>query len=134
MEGSLTAAKGPGGVAEGVVPGRNPCFQVLPLSVEVAQPISEAPPLKKRPDCTTMTIVEPYESVSGSTWVLCWLDLLVKGSLLSRRSVGLPPAAKARAVVVSVSSRATLTAMAARARQPEREIACMPDFSFSRLA
>ena len=52
---------GPGGVAYTVVLGRKPCVQVMPLSVLVAQPMSEAPPSVKRPDCMVETIVEPDE-------------------------------------------------------------------------
>jgi hypothetical protein len=32
----------------------------------------EPPPLKKRPDCETATIVDPNANESGSTCVLCW--------------------------------------------------------------
>src|SRR5215469_13080982 len=103
-----------------------PCVQVAPLSVEVAKPMSELPPSKKRPDWKTETMVEPKEKVSGSTCVLCWLEELVNGSELIRsRGFLAPVEAKARVAVVNVSNRATVTAMAARARQPEREIACM---------
>src|SRR5690242_21485474 len=69
------------------MPGKKPCFQVFPAFVLVAQPISELPPSKKRPDWNVATIVEPKAYVSGSTWVLCWLVLLVKGSLLSCTSL-----------------------------------------------
>jgi hypothetical protein len=53
------------------MPGRTPLVHETPLSVEVAHPMSEAPPLKKRPNCPAATIVEPNENVSGSTIVLC---------------------------------------------------------------
>ena len=81
--GSLIAENEPGGVAKVVVPGRKPFVQVVPLLLEVAQPISELPPLKMRPVWKAVTSVEPKENVSGSTSVLCWLLELVKGSLLS---------------------------------------------------
>ena len=66
-----------------VIPVRKPLVNVLPPSVEVAKPISEAPPLKKRPTWKAETIVEPKAKVSGSTSVRCWLVELVNGSLLS---------------------------------------------------
>jgi hypothetical protein len=50
--------------------------------VEVANPILEAPPLKKRPDWKVATMVLPKAKVSGSTYVLWLLSGLVKGSLL----------------------------------------------------
>src|SRR5260370_16492945 len=85
----------PDGVAKGVVPGRKPLVKLwLPL-VEVANPISEAPPLKKRPTWMVETRVEPKAKVSGSTSVRCWLVLLVNGALLSWTRVTL---AKARIV------------------------------------
>ena len=52
---------------------RNALLNVLPPSVEVAKPISEEPPLKKRPTWKADTIVEPNAKVSGSTSVRCWL-------------------------------------------------------------
>src|SRR5258708_37666391 len=73
----------PDGVAKGVVPGRKPLVKLLPPLVEVANPISEAPPLKKRPTWKVETRVEPKAKVSGSTSVRCWLVLLVNGALLS---------------------------------------------------
>ena len=40
------------------------------------------PPSKKRPVWNVATIVFPKANESGSTWVLCWLDVFVYGSLL----------------------------------------------------
>jgi hypothetical protein len=47
--------------------GRKPCVHEAPAFVEVAQPISDAPPPKNRPDWNAATIVEPKANVSGST-------------------------------------------------------------------
>ena len=58
---SLILAHGPGGVAYTVVPGRNPCVQVAPLSFEVAHPMLFAPPLENRPTWNEATMVEPKE-------------------------------------------------------------------------
>ena len=57
-----------------------PLVHDAPLFAEVAKPMSDAPPLKKRPNWAAATIVEPNEYVSGSTIVLCWLDAFVNGS------------------------------------------------------
>jgi len=38
----------PAGVEKGVVPGRKPLVKLFPPLVEVANPMSEEPPLKKR--------------------------------------------------------------------------------------
>src|SRR5262249_13008152 len=73
-EGSLTRSKGPlrtTGDDTLVMPGRKPCVQVAPPSVDVAKPMSLAPPSVNRPDWKTETIVLPFDSVSGSTWVAC---------------------------------------------------------------
>jgi hypothetical protein len=69
--GSLIALKAPGGLATVVVPGRNPLFQVLPLSDERAQPMLAEPPPKTRPTWKTETMVLPATKVSGSTSVRC---------------------------------------------------------------
>ena len=53
-----------------VVEGKKPWIKVSPPFVEVAKPILEAPPLKKRPDWKVDTIVLPKAKVSGSTCVL----------------------------------------------------------------
>src|SRR2546423_12738147 len=58
-----------------------PLVHDVPLFVDVAQPMSDAPPSKKRPNCAAATIVEPNEYESGSTIVLCWLVEFVKGSV-----------------------------------------------------
>src|SRR5438309_2895682 len=65
-----------------VVPGRNPLVHDPPPSVDVAQPISEEPPSKKRPLWKAATIVDPYAKVSGSTCASCWELVLVKVSVL----------------------------------------------------
>src|SRR5712692_8323064 len=101
----------PGGVAKGVVPGRKPLVQLLPPCVDEAKPMSEAPPLKKRPTWKVETIVEPKAKVSGSTSVRCWLVLLVNGSLLSWSRVTL---AKAR--IVDESANRSARVMATRTR------------------
>src|SRR3954453_11080529 len=69
-----------------VMPGNTPLVHVAPLSVEVANPASDAPPSKKRPNCAAATIVDPNENVSGSTIVLCWLVVFVNGSTAIRCS------------------------------------------------
>src|ERR1700735_1420668 len=69
-----------------VIPGSEPCFHVAPPSVEVAQPISDAPPSSKRPCWNVATSVEPYDATSGSTSGLCWLDVWLNGSTLSLRN------------------------------------------------
>src|SRR5579859_3325554 len=56
-EASLARAYGPGGVALSVVPGRKPCVKVVPPLIDVAKPMLEAPPLKKRPTWKAETIV-----------------------------------------------------------------------------
>src|SRR6202007_885706 len=64
-------------------PGRNPDVrQLAPPLVDIANPMSVAPPLKKRPTWNADTTVEPLENVSGSTSVACWLVVLANGSLL----------------------------------------------------
>src|SRR2546430_2159374 len=77
----------PGGAAYTVDRGKNPCVQVRPPLVEVAHPMLEAPPSKKRPVWRAETTVSPKVNVSGSTWVLWLLVGLVYGSLLIRVSV-----------------------------------------------
>src|SRR5919204_1085865 len=63
------------------MPGKTPLTQLEPLFVDVAQPMSDAPPSKKRPSCAAETMVEPNEYESGSTIVLCWLVEFVNGSV-----------------------------------------------------
>src|SRR4051794_18798368 len=65
-----------------VRPGRKPDVHVAPPSVERDQPMSVPPPLKKRPTWKAETIVEPFENVSGSTSVACWLVVFWNGSAL----------------------------------------------------
>ena len=69
-DGSLTRGNDPAGFVYSVIPRRNPCVQLAPPSWEVAQPMSEAPPFRKRPTWKVATIVEPKANVSGSTSVL----------------------------------------------------------------
>src|SRR5215475_10584399 len=88
MDGSLTRSAEPP-PAYLVMPGSRPLVHVLPLSVDVAKPIVQAPPSKMRPTWNTATIVEPLEKVSGSTsvWWLVVADAAhvacVNGSVLS---------------------------------------------------
>src|SRR5205814_3037613 len=49
-----------------VRPGRLPCVQVAPPSLDVANPVSEEPPPKTRPIWNAETIVLPLMKVSGS--------------------------------------------------------------------
>ena len=65
-----------------MIPGRLPLLQVAPLSVEVEKTMSDPPPSVNRPVCEAITMVDPNEYVSGSTWVACWLVVLVNVSLL----------------------------------------------------
>src|SRR5438128_7469876 len=118
MEGSLARAYvGFGGVELTVAEGRKPLVQLLPPSVEVAKPMSEAPPLKKRPTWKVETKVEPEAKVSGSTSVACWLVLLVNGSLLIWTTV----MAKAEMVDESANTRASVIAMRPRMGHLKRE-------------
>jgi hypothetical protein len=73
----------PWGVEKVVVPGKNPFVKLDPPLVDVAKPMSDAPPSKKRPTWKADTQVLPEAKVSGSTSVLCWLVVLVNGSALS---------------------------------------------------
>src|SRR2546425_10817860 len=97
----------PGGVAKTVLDGRKPLVKLFPPLVEVAKPMAEAPPLKKRPTWKAETKVEPEAKVSGSTSVACWLVLLVKGSELNWSRVLL---AKARTVDERANTSARVTA------------------------
>src|SRR5216684_2328352 len=108
----------PAGVEKGVVPGRKPFLKLLPPLLEVAKPMSEAPPLKKRPTWKAETKVEPEAKVSGSTSVACWLVLLVNGSLLICKRVK----AKAEMVDESANTRAKVTAARPRIGHLNREI------------
>ena len=78
--GSLTRSKLP--LAKTVVPGRNPCVHEPPASVDVAHPMSEEPPSKKRPLWKAATIVDPYAKVSGSTCASCCELVFVNESVL----------------------------------------------------
>src|SRR5580693_9628491 len=70
------------------MPGKKPCFQVVPASCDVAQPMSAPPPPYTRPVWNAATMVLPKEAVSGSTSVLCWLGALWNGSWLTLTRVG----------------------------------------------
>jgi len=61
----------PLGVENAVVPGRKPLLKLVPPLVEVANPMSDAPPPKKRPTWKADTKVLPEANVSGPTSVLC---------------------------------------------------------------
>src|SRR6266852_8736232 len=108
----------PGGVALTVLDGMKPWVQVSPPLVEVAKPMLEAPPLKKRPTWKAETIILPEAKVSGSTSVLCWLVLLVYGSLL----IWTRGKAKAEMVDESANPRAKVTAARPRIGHLNREI------------
>src|SRR6266699_1637260 len=108
----------PVGVEKGVVPGRKPLVKPFPPLVDVAKPISEAPPLKKRPTWKAETKVEPEAKVSGSTSVACWLVGLVNGSLLICKRVK----AKAEMVDESANTRASVIATRPRMGHLKREI------------
>src|SRR5258708_4404452 len=109
----------PGGVAKTVLDGRKPLVKLFPPLVEVAKPMLEAPPLKKRPTWKTETKVEPEDKVSGSTSVACWLGVFVYGSVLSRRRVTL---ANAEMVDESANPTARVIAMRPRIGHLNRQI------------
>jgi hypothetical protein len=117
MDGSLTRAKGPVGDEKGVIAGRKPWVHVPPPSVDVAKPMSDDPPSKNRPTWKVDTIVFPFENVSGSTSVACWLVLFVKGSVLIRATAtlattGVAPTAKAKSaapIPIEIRQRRTGT-------------------------
>src|SRR5216684_4185661 len=108
----------PGGVAKTVLDGRKPLVKPFPPLVDVAKPMLEAPPLKKRPTWKAETKVLPEARVSGSTSVACWLVLLVYGSLLIWTRVK----AKAEMVDESANTRASAIAMRPRIGHLNREI------------
>ncbi len=120
-DGSLTRAKSP---VPDVMPGSEPCVQVTPLSVEVANPMSEAPPSKKRPCWNAETIVEPFENVSGSTSVACWLVLLLNGSELIIVSVTFAAAGTAP---TATAARAAPAASHARRARTGKNLVNMSD-------
>src|SRR5438128_669409 len=101
----------PGGVAKTVLDGRKPLVKLFPPLVEVANPMLEAPPLKKRPTWKAETMVEPKAKVSGSTSVACWLVLLVYGSLLSWMRLTL---AKTKMVDENANNKARVSATSTR--------------------
>src|SRR4051812_18019431 len=114
-DGSLTRSYGLGAPELDVMPGRNPgAPQVAPPSVERTNPMSVAPPSKKRPTWKAATTVPPAAKVSGSTSVACWLVGLVKGSELTRVSGTFAAAdaeAASRAAAASAVPRATTRPM-----------------------
>src|SRR5260370_26259910 len=118
-EGSLTAEQMPGGVAAVGVPGRKPGVNLLPPLLEVANPISVAPPPKMRPTWKAETSVLPAERVSCSTSVACWPGPTVNGSLLNWSRVVL---ARAEIVVASANRRAKVTATRVRGNHLKQEI------------
>src|SRR5580700_1200612 len=65
-----------------VMPGRGPLIHWPPAFVDVAKPMSDAPPLKIRPTWNALTIVEPEEKALASTSVACWLRGVVRVSVL----------------------------------------------------
>jgi hypothetical protein len=111
--GSLTRSNGapvvPPMSEVAVRPGRTPLVYVWPPSLDVAKPMSVEPPSKNRPTWNADTTVEPFENVSGSSSVACWLVVLVKGSLLTRVSGTLAAAGDA-------STRNAVAESAARRR------------------
>src|SRR5260221_14394287 len=109
----------PAGVAKTVVPGRKPFLKVLPLLGDVAKPMLEPPPSKKRPTWKAETMVEPEDKVSGSTSVACWLVVLVYGSVLSWSRLTL---AKAEMVDESANTRASVIAIRPRIGHLKRKI------------
>ena len=93
------------------MPGITPLVHVAPLSVLMAQPMSDAPPSVKRPHCAAATIVLPDEYVSGSTIVACWLVAFVNGSVAM-----IVTATFAEATSVSVSAAAAASPSASEKR------------------
>jgi hypothetical protein len=59
--GSLTRSYGPATAVCLVIPGSVPLVHDAPSLVEVAKPMSDAPPSKKRPNWAAATIVGPCE-------------------------------------------------------------------------
>src|ERR687888_880852 len=110
-DGSLTRAQGPAGVELTVRPGN--CWAVHddPLFVETETPMSDDPPLVKRPHCAAAMIVLPDEYVSGSTIVACWLSGFVNGSVAM-----IVTATFAEATSVNVSAPTAASASARKNR------------------
>src|SRR5256885_3708246 len=92
-----------------------PLVHDVPLFVDVAQPMSDAPPSKKRPNCAAETSVEPNEYESGSTIVLCWLVELVKGSV----------AILTTGIVAAAATLSTSAAVAAKPRARAARRTCI---------
>src|SRR5258708_15096026 len=109
----------PGGVGGVVGRGRRPLVILLPPLLEVANPISVAPPPKMGPTGKAETSVLRAERVSGSTSVACWPGPTVNGSLLNWSRVVL---ARAEIVVASANRRAKVTATRVRGNHLKREI------------
>jgi hypothetical protein len=81
-------------------------------SADLANPMSDAPPLKKRPLCVTAMSVLPAANVSGSTVVACWLVEFVNGSV----KILVSPAGSAWAVSGTKSNVASDAIAQARRR------------------
>ena len=77
------------------------------MFVDVAKPMSDAPPSKNRPSCAAATIVDPNEYVSGSAIVLCWLVVFVNGSTAIWVSATFALAATGRANARAPASAST---------------------------
>jgi hypothetical protein len=71
-----------------VVFGRNASVHVFPAFDETDHPKFDAPQLYERPDWNTLTIVEPKEVVTGSTWVRWYVPGFVYGSSLTTTRLG----------------------------------------------
>src|SRR5258708_36673411 len=78
-EASLTRSYGLLGSTWKVRPGRTPLVNCAPLLVDVANPMSDAPPLKNGPTWKVDTTAEPNEKVSGPTSDRGWLVGLGNG-------------------------------------------------------
>src|ERR671928_1089403 len=124
-EGSVARSYGPAGFVNFVIPGRVPLVHETPLFVEVAQPMPDDPPSKKRPLCAAATIVEPKENVSGSTTVLCWLVEFVNGSVKIRVSATF---ADAVMVTTSVARPASASKREKRLRRGNERDCMKPPF------
>src|SRR5438309_4878969 len=93
-----------------VVPGRNPLVHDPPPSVDVAHPMSEEPPSKKRPLWKAATIVDPYAKVSGSTCAWCCELVFVNVSVLI--CAGFAAACAVAGAISHASASAAVTAPA----------------------
>src|SRR5207244_11232462 len=101
-----------------------PLVHDVPLFVEVAQPMSDAPPSVKRPNCAAATIVEPNEYESGSTIVLCWLVEFVNGSVAILTTGMVAPAATLNTSAAAAAAPRTGAERRLRGRGWERSGCC----------